>query len=102
MARIGEKSKYTIWGAAIGGAVLFCIYFFSMYPVLTMATVTQTLIIPTVFGVAAGIMAGRELYAKKQGRQREEGLPKKKECCTAAQEEGEIEQKGATNVKGMG
>lgn len=82
--------------------MLFCIYFFSMYSVLTMATVTQTLIIPTVFGVAAGIMAGRELYAKKRGVQREEGLPKEKECCTAAQEEGDTEQKNATNVKGVG
>lgn len=82
--------------------MLFCIYFFSMYPVLTMATVTQTLIIPTVFGVAAGIMAGRELYAKKQGTQREEGVPQEKECCTAAQEEGDTEQKNATNVKGVG
>lgn len=82
--------------------MLFCIYFFSMYSVLTMATVTQTLIIPTVFGVAAGIMAGRELYAKKRGVQREEGVPQEKECCTAAQEEGDTEQKNATNVKGVG
>ncbi len=82
--------------------MLFCIYFFSMYSVLTVATVTQTLIIPTVFGVAAGIMAGRELYAKKRGVQREEGVPQEKECCTAAQEEGDTEQKNATNVKGVG
>ena len=73
-----------------------------MYSVLTVATVTQTLIIPTVFGVAAGIMAGRELYAKKRGVQREEGVPQEKECCTAAQEEGDTEQKNATNVKGVG
>lgn len=82
--------------------MLFCIYFFSMYPVLTMATVTQTLIIPTVFGVAAGIMAGRELYAKRHGAQCTEGLPKEKEHSAEAQEEETIEQKNATNVEGMG
>lgn len=92
-----RKKKYTIAGALVGGLLFFCMYLLSMYTRLTAGTAMQMLVFPTVFGVAAGAVLGRELAASRQ--KRAVGSPSGEKGEQVPLADGKVEQKKTENVE---
>lgn len=64
-----KKDCYMIVGAVVGGAVLFFGYFIFTYMVFSLREWgwVRALLFPTVFGILAGGLVGRELGVARHG-----------------------------------
>lgn len=92
-----KKNKCTIVGGLVGGLLFFCMYLISMYTRLTAGMAIQMLVFPTLFGLAAGAVVGRELAASRQKKARGSQTYVNGQCASSVNDK--VEQKKTDNVE---